>query len=96
MRIGCYTSIKKVTKKLRICNTAFPQQQWLQERASMLSYTTLVLLFCIKACDTMVVSVIKGIFKANRVVSFIIRQFKDAQTNTAVSSRSCSNSNDEV
>ena len=44
----------------------------------------------------MVVSVIKGIFKANRVVSFIIRQFKDAQTNTAVSSRSCSNSNDEV
>ena len=38
-RVHCMLYNKGYKKKLRICNTAFPRQQWLQERASMLCYT---------------------------------------------------------
>jgi len=31
---------------LRICNTAFPQQQWLRKRTSMLCYTCTACLVC--------------------------------------------------
>jgi hypothetical protein len=47
MRIGCW--IPKATDKLSeyIILIAFPLQQWLHERASILRYSTSPVLFCI-------------------------------------------------
>jgi hypothetical protein len=46
MRIACWISEATITHSEYVILIAFTQQQWLYERASMLGYSTLPVMFC--------------------------------------------------